>query len=142
MKVVLMIVAAFFIGAGVSFLLCRSTINRLRKRGRALRVSGGIEEKKSETMKRVVWICLGNGFAWVWCSYILAALDKMQIAEALSTTAVTEIVGVVLAYAIKSAVENLSKHNKWPDKTAASVAEITEAQTPAAEPEDAGTGDQ
>lgn len=117
MKVVLMIVAAFFIGAGTSFFLCRSTISRLRKRVHTLRASGGIEEsKKSETMKRVVWICLGNGFAWVWCSYILAAFDKTQIAEALSTAAVTEIVGVVLAYAIKSAIENLSKHNNWPDK--------------------------
>lgn len=117
MKVVLMIVAAFFIGAGTSLFLCRSTINRLRKRVRTLRANGGIEEKKkTETMKRVVWICLGNGFAWVWCSYILAALDKVQIAEALSTAAVTEIIGVVLAYAIKSAIENLSKNNLWPDK--------------------------
>lgn len=117
MKVVLMIVAAFFIGAGTSLFLCRSTINRLRKRIRTLRANGGIEEKKkTETMKRVVWICLGNGFAWVWCSYILAALDKVQIAEALSTAAVTEIIGVVLAYAIKSAIENLSKNNLWPDK--------------------------
>lgn len=66
----------------------------------------------------VVWICLANGFAWVWCSYILAALDKMQIAESLSQVAVTEIIGVVLAYAIKSAVENLSKNNHWPDKPA------------------------
>ena len=28
----------------------------------------------------------------------------------------TEIIGVVLAYAIKSAIENLSKNNNWPDK--------------------------
>lgn len=54
--------------------------------------------------------------AWVWCSYILAYLDKMQIAESLSQVAVTEIIGVVLAYCIKSAVENLSKNNHWPDK--------------------------
>ena len=26
------------------------------------------------------------------------------------------IIGVVLAYCIKSAVENLSKNNRWPDK--------------------------
>ena len=26
------------------------------------------------------------------------------------------IIGVVLVYAIKSAVENLSKNNSWPDK--------------------------
>lgn len=73
--------------------------------------------KKMETTKKVIWVCLINGFAWVWCSYILAYLDKVQIAESLSQVAVTEIIGVVLAYCIKSAVENLSKNNHWPDKT-------------------------
>lgn len=72
--------------------------------------------KKTETMKRVIWVCLLNGIAWVWCSYLLAYLDKPQIAEALSQVAVTEIIGVVLAYAIKSMVENLSKNNSWPDR--------------------------
>lgn len=74
------------------------------------------EETKTETMKKIVWICLINGFAWVWCSYLLAYLGREQIAENLSQVAVTEIVGVVLAYAIKSLFENLSKNNSWPDK--------------------------
>ena len=68
------------------------------------------------TMKKIVWVCLVNGILWVWCSYILAALDKIQIAESLSQVAVTEIIGVVVAYAIKSLIENLSKNNNWPDK--------------------------
>lgn len=68
------------------------------------------------TMKKIVWLCLGNGILWVWCSYILAALGKEQIAEDLSKVAVTEIIAVVLVYALKSLFENLSKHNKWPDK--------------------------
>ena len=68
------------------------------------------------TMKKVVWACLINGILWVWCSYILAALDKVQIAESLSQVAVTEIIGVVLVYALKSLFENLSKNNNWPDK--------------------------
>ena len=68
------------------------------------------------TMKKIVWICLINGILWVWFSYILAALDKVQIAESLSQVAVTEIIGVVLVYALKSLVENLSKNNIWPDK--------------------------
>ncbi len=55
--------------------------------------------EKPETTKRVIWVCLLNGFAWVWCSYLLAYLDKPQIAESLSQVAVTEIIGVVLAYA-------------------------------------------
>lgn len=76
-----------------------------------------VTEKKRTTSKLIVWACLINGFLWVWCSYILAALDKVQIAESLSQVAVTEIIGVVLAYCIKSAVENLSKNNHWPDKS-------------------------
>ncbi len=80
----------------------------------------GGKRKKPETMKRVIWVCLLNGIAWVWCSYILAWMDKVQIAEGLSQVAVTEIIGVVLAYTVKSAVENLSKNNRWPDRRATS----------------------
>ena len=43
-------------------------------------------------------------------------MGKEQIAESLSQVALTEIIGVVLVYAIKSGVENLSKNNSWPDK--------------------------
>lgn len=82
----------------------------------AKRDGRGREPDRTETMKRVVWVCLAMGIAWVWCSYILAYLDHPQIAESLSQVAVTEIIGVVLAYAIKSSIENLSKHNRWPDR--------------------------
>ena len=71
---------------------------------------------RTEMTKKIVWSCLIQGFAWVWCSYILAFLDKVQIAESLSQVAVTEIIGVVLVYCAKSAIENLSKNNQWPDK--------------------------
>ena len=114
---ILLAVLAFFAGALVSLLLFRGTVERLRRRVKTLRAGGKREEKKrTETMKKVVWVCLGNGFAWVWCSYILAYLDKMQIAESLSQVAVTQIIGVVLVYGLKSAIENLSKNNHWPDK--------------------------
>ena len=73
-------------------------------------------EKKWTTMKIIVLLCLLNGFAWVWCSYILAWMGKEQIAESLSQVALTEIIGVVLVYAVKSIFENLSKNNSWPDK--------------------------
>lgn len=74
------------------------------------------EGKKTTTTKRVVWFCLGNGVAWVWCSYILAYLGRGEIAESLSKVAITEIVGVVLVYCVKSLFENLSRNNCWPDK--------------------------
>ena len=59
-------------------------------------------------MKAAVWLCLCNGCAWVWCSYLLAYLGREQIAEQLSGKAVTEIIAVILAYAIKSLVERVA----------------------------------
>ena len=49
---------------------------------------------------------------------MLAYLGRSEIAQSLSQVALTEIVAVVLAYALKSLAENLSKHNNWPDKPA------------------------
>lgn len=72
--------------------------------------------KKKETTKKVVWFCLANGVAWVWCSYLLAYLGRAQIAESLSKNAITEIIGVILIYCLKSLFENLSKNNEWPDR--------------------------
>lgn len=74
------------------------------------------KREQSTTSKRVVWFCLGNGVAWVWCSYILAYLGRTETAESLSQVALTEIVAVVLTYSLKSLFENLSKNNNWPDK--------------------------
>lgn len=73
---------------------------------------------KKTTTKKVVWVCLANGCLWVWCSYLLAYLGRAEIAESLSKVAITEIIGVVLIYCLKSLFENLSTHNTWPDKTA------------------------
>lgn len=56
--------------------------------------------------------CDRQGSLW----HVLAYLGREQIAETLSSVAVKEIIGVVLAYAIKSVLENLSKNNHWPDK--------------------------
>lgn len=68
------------------------------------------------TSKAIVWCCLLNGVAWVWCSYLLAYLGRAEIAESLSKVALTEIVAVVFTYSVKSLFENLSKNNTWPDK--------------------------
>lgn len=75
-----------------------------------------MKKSKTTTTKKVVWICLFNGIAWVWCSYALAYLGRTEIAESLSKVAITEIIAVVLVYALKSTAENLSKHNQWPDR--------------------------
>lgn len=107
MKILICILAAIVLGIVLGWVLYVRSIRKRKRRG---------SEQKSETAKHVVWVCLINGFAWVWCSYILAYLDRVQIAESLSQIAVTEIIGVVLTYCIKSTVENLSKNNRWPDR--------------------------
>lgn len=127
MKTVLFAGAALLLGAALGYLLSLRTIRVLRRRVRELRA--GRDKPQAETMKRVVWACVLNGFAWIWCSYILAALDKAQIAETLSTAAVTEIIGAVLAYGLKSLVENLSKNNHWPDKRPVETQAEPEADT-------------
>lgn len=139
MKTILMLAVAFLVGAAASYFLCQKTINGLRRRVRLLRRGQDDPKKRMETTKKVIWVCLIMGFAWVWCSYILAYLDRVQIAESLSQVAVTEIIGVVLAYCIKSAVENLSKNNHWPDKAAQAPQQAQEGPEPEREePPDAG----
>ena len=75
------------------------------------------KDKQMAMSKRLAIFCLINGVAWVWCSYVLAFLDRMAIAEALSQVAITEIIGVFLVYSVKALFENLSKNNSWPDKS-------------------------
>ena len=117
MKIVVVAACALVVGIALGIVFSAATIRHLRRRVKELRAElAGQGLQKPETMKRVVWACVGNGFAWVWCSYILAALDKPQIAEELSKVALVEIIAPVAVYAFKSAVENLSKNNRWPDK--------------------------
>lgn len=87
------------------------------------------ESKKSgrekTTSKRVVWFILINGVAWIWCSYILAYLQRVEIAEELSKVALTTIVATVLGYYLKSLFENFSKNNSWPDKSSVNIGSPT-----------------
>lgn len=118
MMLIVVAAVSMLVGMILGVSCCEATIRHLRRRVKELR--SGLDRAPTETMKRVVWACVINGFAWVWCSYILAALDKPQIAEELSKVALAEIIAPVVVYAIKSAVENLSKNNHWPDKAATS----------------------
>lgn len=142
MKIILIVAASVLAGYLIGIARGRSIIKRQRQTIRALRARNGIAEEKArtETMKKIVGVCLANGILWIWCSYILAWMDKAQIAESLSSVAVTEIIGVVLAYAIKSAIENLSKNNCWPDKgPAITPAESTSGpEAERQEPQDVG----
>jgi len=125
MKIVVVAASALVVGIALGIVFSAATIRHLRRRVKELReiIREGLPPERPETMKRFVWACVINGFAWVWCSYILAALDKVQIAEELSKVALAEIIVPVAVYAFKSGVENLSKNNRWPDKGAPPEAE-------------------
>lgn len=125
MKIVVVAACALVVGIALGIVFSAATIRHLRRRVKELReiIREGLPPERPETMKRFVWACVINGFAWVWCSYILAALDKVQIAEELSKVALAEIIVPVAVYAFKSGVENLSKNNRWPDKGAPPEAE-------------------
>lgn len=77
----------------------------------------------NEFMKIAVAWLLFNSTAWMYCSYYLAYIGRTEIAEDLSQKVVIEILGVILVYALKSATENLSKNNTWPDKAKKEVSE-------------------
>lgn len=64
-------------------------------------------------MKLITFIVIMHGLTMVTFSYVLAFMDKMQIAESLSQTVVTEIIGPFTVYGITKTVENISKYNKW-----------------------------
>jgi hypothetical protein len=70
------------------------------------------KRKKPETMKVVTGACLINAIVWVYLSYFLAFIGRVNIVTEVSTLAVTEIVAVVLTYALKSLGEkhSLNKH--------------------------------
>lgn len=72
--------------------------------------------KKPEFSKLIVAWLLLHGTAWIYLSYALAYLGRVEIAETLSKTVVVEILGVMVVYALKALFENLSKNNDWPDK--------------------------
>ena len=120
MRIAIASAASVMLGIVLSLgMLSAKRAYQRRKKATARRAAprGPWRWPKIETTKLVIWVCLANGIAWVWFSYYLAFTEKAQIAESLSQVAVTEIIGVVLAYCIKSVVENLSKNNNWPDKS-------------------------
>lgn len=125
---IVLIVCSLAVGLLMGFVLNLATLRHLRRRNRELRraLSSGSKPAKVETMKKFVWACVVNGFLWVWCSYVLAAMDKPQIAEELSKVALVEIIAPVMVYAAKSAIENLSRNNRWPDRSEPPADKLTE----------------
>ena len=60
--------------------------------------------------KIAINIVLINSILMMWCSYVLAWFDKIEIAETLSSTVADVIVGTIIAYLCTKTVENISKY--------------------------------
>ena len=74
--------------------------------------------------KLIVAFLLLNGTIWIYMSYYLAYLGRVDIAETLSKAVVIEVLGEMLVYALKSLLENLSKNNNWPDKPKTEIEDV------------------
>lgn len=66
--------------------------------------------------KVMTFVVVMHGLTMVSLSYLLAFMDKEVIAEGLSQTVVTEIVGPFTVYGITKTIENVSKYNDWIEK--------------------------
>ena len=79
----------------MGFVFCRIYAKRKKKKGK----------KYVTYTKRWLTFILINGVIWVYLSYVLAFMDKAQIAETLSTQAVISIIATMIGYFAKSAFE-------------------------------------
>ena len=83
----------------------------IRKEARKQTIQEVIAMNMLSTTKQIMWLLIVNGILWIWCSYLLAFMDKVQIAESLSSNVCTVIIGQIVAYFISKTVENVFKFN-------------------------------
>ena len=87
----------------IAFMFCRIYAKRKKKKGK----------RYITYTKRWLTFILINGVIWVYLSYVLAFMDRPQIAETLSTQAVISIIATMIGYFAKSAFEKkIGKENE------------------------------
>lgn len=67
--------------------------------------------KTISTAKRLMWILTINAILWIWCSYVLAWFDKVQIAESLSSNVCNVVIGTVIAFLVTQSVSAIFRYN-------------------------------
>ena len=102
MDIGLMVSFAVFLGL-IGFVFCRIYAKRKKKKAK----------KYITYTKRWLTFILINGVVWVYLSYVLAFMDRPQIAETLSTQAEISIIATMIGYFAKSAFEKkIGKENE------------------------------
>ena len=61
--------------------------------------------------QKLIWVYTINGAIWVYMSYLLAWTGRENIAEALSQTVCTVILGQIGFYLVTKTVENIFRYN-------------------------------
>ena len=92
----------------------------LAKKKRMLRnerIRDSLAANLMSTTKQLVWLFSINGILWIWCSYVLAFMDKVQIAESLSSNVCTVVLGKLGMYLITKTVENVFRYNNFGGKS-------------------------
>ena len=92
----------------------------LAKKKRMLRnerIRDSLAANLMSTTKQLVWLFSINGILWIWCSYVLAFMDKVQIAESLSSNVCTVVLGQLGMYLITKTVENVFRYNDFGGKS-------------------------
>lgn len=67
-------------------------------------------KRNKEFSKRLLSRIINHAILMMWASYILAWFDKIKIAESLSKTVATAIVGVTIPYLATKTIENVNKY--------------------------------
>ncbi len=73
-------------------------------------------KKDTEYSKRMLTKVTNHCILMMWGTYVLAWCGRAEIAESLSKTIATAIIGIIVPYFAKSLFENLSKHNAFGNK--------------------------
>lgn len=80
------------------------TMSEFRKR---------MQKSLATTSKQLIWFYAVLGAVWISLSYVLAFMGKDQIAESLSGTVCTVIIGSLVTYLVTSTTENIFKYNDF-----------------------------
>lgn len=91
--------------------LAKEALEKKKREARIERIKDSLAGNLMSTTKQLVWLFSINGILWIWCSYVLAFMDKIQIAESLSSNVCTVVIGQMAMYLITKTVENVFRYN-------------------------------
>lgn len=77
------------------------------------------EKRDIEYAKRMLTRIINNSIVMMYLSYVLAWSDKVEIAEQLSITVATVIIGVAVPYLVTKTIENINKYGSRLNHTTA-----------------------